>query len=60
MTPRIVLDSLSLRDAERTLILEALRVSGSLKGAAELLGISLATLRYRLKKFDLTREAARS
>jgi two-component system response regulator FlrC len=39
-----------LRDQERRLILEALRGSGSRKGAAELLGISPRTLRYKIAK----------
>jgi two-component system response regulator FlrC len=39
-----------LRDQERRLILEALRETGSRKGAAERLGISPRTLRYKLAK----------
>ena len=43
-----------LENVERTLILEALRASGWNRArAAELLGISRETLRYRLEKFDL-------
>jgi two-component system, response regulator FlrC len=39
-----------LRDQERRLILEALRDAGSRKGAAELLGISPRTLRYKMAR----------
>ncbi len=43
-----------LEDVERRLIVEALRVAGWNRGrAAELLGISKETLRYRIEKFDL-------
>ena len=43
-----------LEDVERGLILEALQAAGWNRGrAAELLGISKETLRYRIEKFDL-------
>jgi DNA-binding NtrC family response regulator len=43
-----------LEDVERRLLVEALRAAGWNRGrAAELLGISKETLRYRIEKFDL-------
>jgi len=43
-----------LEDVERRLIAEALRTANWNRGrAAELLGISKETLRYRIEKFDL-------
>jgi DNA-binding NtrC family response regulator len=45
----------SLSDLERTLIVEALKAAGgNRRRAAELLGISLETLRYRMEKHALT------
>jgi DNA-binding NtrC family response regulator len=44
----------SLSELERTLIAEALKTSGgNRRRAAELLGISLETLRYRMEKHAL-------
>ena len=46
---------LSLSELERTLIVEALKASGgNRRRAAELLGISVETLRYRMEKHALT------
>src|SRR5262245_2952385 len=46
---------LSLSEVERTLIVEALKASGgNRRRAAELLGISVETLRYRMEKHTLT------
>jgi DNA-binding NtrC family response regulator len=46
---------LSLSDLERTLIVEALKATGgNRRRAAELLGISIETLRYRMEKHALT------
>ena len=45
----------SLSDLERTLIAEALKAaSGNRRRAAELLDISVETLRYRMEKYSLT------
>jgi DNA-binding NtrC family response regulator len=45
----------SLAEVERTLIVEALRLGrGNRRRAAELLDISMETLRYRLEKYGLT------
>lgn len=48
-----------LEDAERTLLLDALEKSGGVrKKAAELLGISFRSIRYRLSKLGLGEEEA--
>jgi len=63
--PRTSLPSLDLKELERTAIAEALKVTGGhRRDAAELLGLSLRTLQYRLKEYaeagiDLSAEAAR-
>lgn len=50
-------DGGSLADAERTLIVNALRQSnGNVTGAAQMLGISRDTLRYRMDKHALRRD----
>jgi DNA-binding NtrC family response regulator len=46
---------LSLSELERTLIVEALKATGgNRRRAAQLLGISVETLRYRMEKHALT------
>jgi two-component system, NtrC family, response regulator AtoC len=49
--------AVSLADVERTMIVEALRVGGTKRRAAELLDISLDTLRYRIEKYGLASAA---
>ena len=56
---RVVLDSLNLREAERQLVAAALQYSETLADAAERLGISYNSLRYRMRKFDLARDGSR-
>ena len=51
-SPRTSLPSLDLKELERAAIAEALRVTdGHRRDAAEVLGISLRTLQYRLKEY---------
>lgn len=48
-------NGLSLFDVEKKLLIEALsRASGNQSRAARLLGLSLDTFRYRLKKYEIT------
>lgn len=54
--PRVVLDSLNAADAERKLVAAALEYSETLVGAAEKLGISYGSLRYKMRKFGLKRD----
>jgi DNA-binding NtrC family response regulator len=50
----------SLAEIERILIVEALRAAGgNRRRAAELLDISLETLRYRLEKYGIETEPGR-
>lgn len=50
-------DSASLADVERTLIVDALRQSaGNVTAAAQILGVSRDTLRYRMEKHALRRD----
>ena len=53
--------AISLEDAEKAMVLNALQTSGwNQTRAAELLSITRDTLRYRMKKFDLRPDAAGS
>jgi DNA-binding protein Fis len=51
----IATDRMSLEEVERTMLVQALKDSGGNQSqAARRLGISRDTLRYRIKKYELT------
>ncbi len=53
--PPITLDDFNLEAAERRLCVEALRLAGSIVGAAPLLGITRHALKRRIIKLEIRR-----
>lgn len=52
---RVVLDNLNLVEMERLVVEAALQCSETLSEAAKRLGISVNSLRYRMRKYSLKR-----
>lgn len=53
--PQIVLEALNLEAAERRLCVETLALTGTIVGAAQLLGITRHALKRRIIKLGITR-----